>query len=249
MSLKKIVFTLLVTILCCTHGFCQLQDTTLHKAWYKHSAVRTFALPVVLIGYGVLDNHHSFSSNAAYVFARKNYPNFHSHLDDQIEHITTVAVYGLNFTGVKGKNNFANRAMLTLMSYVVKSTLTTTLKKNTHILRPDSSDYLSFPSGHTANAFVGAELMNQEFGGRSAWYSVAGYTVGAATGALRILNNKHWFSDVAAGAGIGILSVRLSYYVYPWIKRNICDCNTGNVMILPSFGPKQGNVTCVWVLR
>ena len=46
---------------------------------------------------------------------------------------------------------------------------------------------------------------------RSPWYSVAGYGVATATGVMRVLNNRHWISDVLSGAGIGIMSTELAY--------------------------------------
>lgn len=48
---------------------------------------------------------------------------------------------------------------------------------------------------------------------RSPWYSVAGYTIATATAYSRLLNNRHWISDVLAGAGIGILSTELGYWI------------------------------------
>jgi hypothetical protein len=46
---------------------------------------------------------------------------------------------------------------------------------------------------------------------RSPWYSIAGYGVATATGIMRVLNNRHWVSDVMSGAGIGIMSTELAY--------------------------------------
>jgi membrane-associated phospholipid phosphatase len=68
--------------------------------------------------------------------------------------------------------------------------------------RPDSSDLLSFPSGHTATAFVSAEFLRQEYKHLSPWITTGGYAMAVLTGYLRMYNNKHWLSDVAAGAGI-----------------------------------------------
>ena len=48
---------------------------------------------------------------------------------------------------------------------------------------------------------------------RSPWFSVAGYGVAAATGVMRVLNNRHWVSDVMSGAGIGIMSTELGYAI------------------------------------
>ena len=73
-------------------------------------------------------------------------------------------------------------------------------------------DY-SFPSGHTATAFMAATMFHKEYGIRSPWYSVAGYTIATATAYSRLLNNRHWISDVLAGAGIGIISTELGYWI------------------------------------
>lgn len=66
----------------------------------------------------------------------------------------------------------------------------------------------SFPSYHTTQAFIGATVLAEEYGGRrgGGWIMAGGFTLATATGAMRLLNNRHWSSDVLAGAGIGILS-------------------------------------------
>ena len=73
--------------------------------------------------------------------------------------------------------------------------------------------YESLFHSHFCLAHVGAEMMNQEFGWRSPWYSVAGYSMATATGLLRVMNNRHWLSDVVTGAGIGILTTKFSYWL------------------------------------
>lgn len=86
-------------------------------------------------------------------------------------------------------------------------------KYTAHVRRPDKSNYKSFPSGHTATAFMAAMMMHKEYGDRSPWYSISAFTVATATGISRILNNRHWLSDVLAGAGIGILSDRIRLFI------------------------------------
>jgi len=73
-------------------------------------------------------------------------------------------------------------------------------------------DLRSFPSGHTATAFMTATMLNKEYGYRSPWIGVGAYTVAAATGLMRMANNKHWLSDVLTGAGVGIVATELGYY-------------------------------------
>ncbi|GEP93672.1 hypothetical protein SAMN05660909_05620 [Chitinophaga terrae (ex Kim and Jung 2007)] len=38
------------------------------------------------------------------------------------------------------------------------------------------------------------------------------------TGVYRTVNDKHWVSDVVAGAGFGILSTELAYWLFPKIN-------------------------------
>jgi PAP2 superfamily len=146
---------------------------------------------------------------------------FHTRVDDYLQYAPTASVYMLNVVGVKGRHKFVGRTVILTMSSILSAQLVTALKHGTHQLRPDGSTYNSFPSGHTTTAFIGAELMNQEFGWRSPWYSVAGYGMATTTAALRVMNNRHWLSDVIAGAGIGMLSTKFSYWLYSkWENRN-----------------------------
>ena len=63
-------------------------------------------------------------------------------------------------------------------------------------------------------AFRAATMLHKEYGTtRSPWYRIGGYTVATATAVSRMLNNKHWLSDVMVGAGIGILSTEVGYFL------------------------------------
>ena len=66
---------------------------------------------------------------------------------------------------------------------------------------------------------MGAELLYQEYKNVSPWYGISGYVVAATTGVLRIQNNRHWLTDIAAGAGIGILSAKTAYWLFPVINK------------------------------
>lgn len=71
-------------------------------------------------------------------------------------------------------------------------------------------DYQSFPSGHTSAAFAAAAAATGEIGRWWPRYRVpAGIALyGGATlvGISRMYNNKHWASDVIAGAAVGTFS-------------------------------------------
>lgn len=84
-----------------------------------------------------------------------------------------------------------------------------------HTRRPNNpADFNSFPSAHTAEAFLTVTLLHEQFGRRYPWVSVGGYTVAAATGARRMLNNRHWVTDVLTGASMGFLSAESVWRLY-----------------------------------
>ncbi|MCH5684333.1 phosphatase PAP2 family protein [Niabella sp. W65] len=95
------------------------------------------------------------------------------------------------------------------------------IKRYAHQLRPDGSNYYSFPSGHTANAFAAATFLSEEYKHRFKWMPYAAYSIAGTVGLLRMANNRHYASDVLAGAGIGFLSMKLSYWThrYKWRKK------------------------------
>jgi membrane-associated phospholipid phosphatase len=64
----------------------------------------------------------------------------------------------------------------------------------------------SFPSGHTTVAFALATSFSREIDG--VWDDVAFFSLASLTAYSRMHDDRHWFSDVVFGAGIGILSAR-----------------------------------------
>ena len=88
--------------------------------------------------------------------------------------------------------------------------------------------------------------MRQEYKDVSPWYGIAGYAAATATGVLRLYNNKHWVGDVVAGAGIGIISTKLAYWIYPSIQRKLFKNKSMNTMILPYYQSGGGGVAMVY---
>ena len=158
-----------------------------------------------------------------------------SKLDNYFIFAPAATVYGLNALGIKGKHNFRDRSMIYLMSNLFMSGIVFSVKNISNELRPDASDYLSFPSGHTAASFVGAEFLRQEYKDVSPLYGVAGYAMASTTAYLRMQNNKHWLSDVVAGAGIGIASTKLAYWLYPKIQHKLFKDKPMKTIAMPSF--------------
>jgi hypothetical protein len=192
-------------------------DTVQHL----HSKFGALIPPAALIGYGAA----SFFLKPLrrldhYVFKEAQEHNFSTRatLEDYFQYAPVVAVYGLNLAGVHGKNTFIDRTLIYVMSQSMLQLTLNTLKRSTHRLRPNEADRLSFPSGHTGNAFANAEFMAQEFSGKSVYYGIAGYSFATTTGLFRIYHKDHWLSDVIAGAGFGILSTKAAYLLYPYLR-------------------------------
>ena len=137
---------------------------------------------------------------------------FKTGIDDYTQFFGPAMVVGLKLGGYEGRSDWPRLLASAGMSYLIMAGLVNGIKYTAKEMRPDGSTANSWPSGHTATAFVGASLLHKEYGlTRSPWWSVAGYGVATATGVMRVLNNRHWISDVMSGAGIGIMSTELGY--------------------------------------
>jgi membrane-associated phospholipid phosphatase len=205
-----------------------------------HSSPLSLVIPGVLIAYGVSSFAiHPVRQLDYYIHDRieRSSPNFNTKAESYFLITPVVMVYGLNLIGVEGKNTFIDRTALLGLSggFLGVSELIT--KYTTHRLRPNKTDYLSFPSGHTGLAFMGAEFLAQEYSEKSPVYTVIGYTAAVTTGIFRMYNRDHWFSDVVAGAGFGVLSTKAAYLVYPYLRNLLThkDKNGKSTMIMPTF--------------
>lgn len=243
-------FILFATILFRIKAFSQEFDTTSGRYnWEFKNLAKKSVVPCVLIGYGasvIGDNGLFYSSEDVYNDIQRNYAGFHTEMDDYLFWAPAAAVYGLNLAGVKGKHDFVNRTLIYLISETVSGLIVSNLKGSTEILRPDSSNNRSFPSGHTSAAFVSATFMYEEYKEKSILFGVAGYAMATATGVLRMFNNKHWMADVFVGAGIGILVTEATYFVYPWIQDKVSKDGTSNLVLLPTYQNKSVGITLVY---
>lgn len=199
---------------------------------------KTYVLPSVLLSYGVTSicNYrlHKFNSDFRKTFCG-NGLSTRTRVDNYIQYAPGVAVLGLNAAGIRGKSDLKSLSVTCLLSNIFLTTIVTSSKKLTHQQRPDGSAYNSFPSGHTAAAFAGAELLYREYKGRSVWYGIGGYACAAATGYFRMYNNRHTLSDVIAGAGIGVISTKLAYFTSEKLKKVIYKTRDRNKPVLPAI--------------
>ena len=184
---------------------------------YKFMDDMTFVgVPLFLAGWGIKGDKALFRVNQkAEKGGKKNtqlLTDFKTGIDDYTQFFVPAVVVGLKLGGYEGRSDWPRLLASAGMSYAIMAGFVNGIKYTAKEMRPDGSTANSWPSGHTATSFVGATLLHKEYGlTRSPWWSVAGYGVATATGVMRVLNNRHWISDVLSGAGIGIMSTELGY--------------------------------------
>ena len=168
--------------------------------------------------WGVLDNgwYHQQRETIRSQFLQWRKDKF-IHADDYIQYLATPAFLTLGFVpGVQARHNFRDRLLLGATSYALMGAMVNATKYTVNSLRPDASAHNSFPSGHTATAVMGAELVRSEYGN---WAGLGAYAVAATVGVLRMYNNRHWVNDVLGGAACGFASVRLGLLLLPLEKK------------------------------
>ena len=138
-------------------------------------------------------------------------PHFHQSYDNYLQLFPGILLIGLKLGGVKGKFEWKRLLTFIVLSIILTQLVVNSLKLACGVLRPDESNFFSFPSGHTATAFMTATLLYKEYGFKSVWVSIVAYAAAIITGMTRILNNRHWMIDVIVGAALGILLTEMAY--------------------------------------
>lgn len=159
--------------------------------------------------------------------------------DDYLQYVPLGSIYGLSLLGAEAKHNYVDRTLELGTAYVALGLIVNAIKYTVREPRPDGSANNSFPSGHTATTFMGAELVRIEYGDASPWYSVGAYTAAITVGVLRVYNEKHWFTDVFAGAGVGILSARIGYWLLPYTRKFMHNLTGCDAFVYPAVSDRN----------
>ncbi|MDR1368879.1 MAG: phosphatase PAP2 family protein [Dysgonamonadaceae bacterium] len=235
----KKLFLILMFIPVLAHARIQVCDSIAFSKIYPHTvegttfSAKQLLIPGVLIAagvYGTMDKQLDKKVRDQAVKWNGN-----TFIDNVFPAVAPASVYILNWCGVHGKHNFVDRTVIVGTAFVLTAGSTFLLKNIINTPRPDGDGHDAFSSLHTAVAFTGAEFLRREFKDKSIWYGVAGYAFATASGFFRIYNNRHWLSDVVAGAGIGILGTQAAYWLYPEIRKWYAGTKLDHAMILP-FG-------------
>ena len=105
------------------------------------------------------------------------------------------------------------------------------LKFSVQRTRPDESDDLSFPSGHSASAFATAAVLRRHFGWK---VGVPAYVIAGYVATARVHDNRHYLSDVVFGAAMGIAG-----------ERTVMRSGRYRVRVAPAVGPKAAALMIV----
>lgn len=155
------------------------------------------------------------------------------HVDDFVQYVPAAAALGLEFCGVPARHTLRERAVVTATAFATMTAVTGGLKLTVKENRPDGRDNKSFPSGHAARSFMGAELVRSEYG----WgWGIGAYALATGIGVLRVAGDHHYTHDVLAGAAVGVLSARFAYWVLP-LERCILGWEGKDVSVsaLPTY--------------
>ncbi len=237
------LFLLLNITFCNSVKACRTTENRIDSIGISHTTshlnVSQFILPGALIAAGAIgaidggpfDNaRHAVKNHLDHLRGEEIFC-----LDDYTQLLPAITY--LCMGGRHAKHSLKERAVVGATAYMIMASVVNVTKYTVRERRPDASTRNSFPSGHTATVFTGAELMREEYG--PGWGAGA-YTLATVVAFLRMYNGRHWLNDVVAGAGVGILSARLAYGMLPvykrwfgWDKKE----SMTSAVIVPSFDP------------
>jgi len=244
--MNKNIFTLVLLIMFFQHSLSGLSvDTIPEKKDNKTKEIIGIAVPSAMITYGLIslvDNEiRKIDYNVRNSLERNN-RFWNVKADDYLQYTPAVAAYTMKFCKVESKNSLLDMTILYGLSNIISGGIVQGTKTAIGRARPSNYDNRSFPSGHTQTAFVAAEFLYQEYKDKSIWIGISGYSVATFVGVARVYNNRHWVSDVVAGAGIGILSTKAVYWAYPYLRKKTGQKDQQfHTLILPGYS--NGNLS------
>ncbi len=114
------------------------------------------------------------------------------------------AIAGLFAAGLFRDNDprFKATTYSLMQGFLVNGVVTEGLKHGFSRTRPDGSNDVSFPSGHTSTSFMWATVLSRNYGLK---VGIPAYAVASYVGATRLEENAHHLSDVVAGAAVGYI--------------------------------------------
>ena len=105
-------------------------------------------------------------------------------------------------TGESRTNKYSEIGFDLIRAELVSQAVVHGMKYSVRRDRP-TGECCAFPSGHAATAFAAASVLERHLGYRASWPALVAATY---VGASRLVDNRHFLSDVMMGAGVGLAS-------------------------------------------
>ncbi len=117
----------------------------------------------------------------------------------QVLYPAVIATYFLG--RALGHPEVRNTGAKLTQGLLLTGVIVTVTKKLTTRMRPDQRSDSSLPSGHTADSFTIATILQNDYGWK---VGVPAYALAGLMGVSRLDANRHYLSDVIVGAAIGV---------------------------------------------
>ena len=205
----------------------------------ERSFLKKSIVPAGLILSGILMSDSKFERNLNRETVAWAGDRFSSSIDDYTRFVPIAQMYIADIAGIKAKNHWFDQTKNAALSIIITDIITNALKKSVYKVRPNRANAKAFPSGHTSLGFTSAAVLYEEFRETSPLLAYSGYGFAAVTGSMRLLNNRHFLSDVLVGAGLGIVVTKLVYHFDYLIRWNPFKA-TKEVTFVPRYN--NGNV-------
>ena len=225
-----------------------VETTSVNDAYSFHASQLIVPGALIFLGVaGTCDGKLTLNDEIDDAFG---YHSSYGHADDFLRFVPSLAHIGIGFIDPRhASHSTTDRLLMSATAHAISLGTAFTLKHTVSSRRPDGTDDHSFPSGHVTWAFTGAELVRLEYGNT---YGTAAYIVAGAVGIMRLRNHRHWFSDVLAGAGIGILGARAANWLLPLERRILglnADKQSAVFSIAPSYSPTgRSAMVCINII-
>ncbi|MFA5328195.1 MAG: phosphatase PAP2 family protein [Prolixibacteraceae bacterium] len=256
--MKQIIRTcgllLLALILFAEGVFAQIDTVRFNKQYFKKYWIDTKAIvtsPVRWDGKDWTKLGVFVVAEGGIIFSDKSVKNyFQDHKTGGLDNVSKnlLEPFGGNYSllimsgflahGLLAKNSKSvSTGLLSLESFLLASVLVRIPKTLAGRQRPDvATDQFqfkgpfhgnSFPSGHTTAVFSVASVIATQYR-ETKWVPVAAYSVASLVGLSRIYDNKHWLSDVVAGAAVGTLVGNLVSHRSPDSRITVVPIGSSN---------------------
>jgi membrane-associated phospholipid phosphatase len=200
-----------------------IEDTLEQRTHFQSSYLKpaTLILPGSLLLYGALKpviNSIPKLDNDIMNDIQEDHPAFNTSAADYLMWAPSASVYVMDAFKVKTAHRFKEHLIIDAGSILITGGIGYGMRLISRSMEVYNTNGTKFPSGHTANAFRGAEIVHQELKKSNSLLSYSGYLVATGVGIMRIYGKEHFLSEVLAGAGLGILSTKLTYWIFQKVK-------------------------------